>query len=168
MKKIGLISDTHGLFDDALREFLANVDEVWHAGDFGSVENYEAIAAYKPLRAVYGNVDGGQMRYRLDSSLDFRCEEQRVLMTHVGGYPGHYDKRIVECIGMVRPNIFVAGHSHILRVMYDRKFDMLYLNPGAAGIYGFHKVRSALRFEIDGSEVRSMELGEWPKRSFND
>jgi predicted phosphodiesterase len=89
-------------------------------------------------------------------------------MTHVGGYPGHYDKRIVECIGMVRPNIFVAGHSHILRVMYDRKFDMLYLNPGAAGIYGFHKVRSALRFEIDGSEVRSMELGEWPKRSFND
>lgn len=166
MKKIGLISDSHGLFDSALKEFLANVDEIWHAGDFGSEECYRKIASFKPLTAVYGNVDGGNLRHWMPSSQNFVCEGSRVLMTHVGGYPNHYDTRIVDAIHLAKPNIFVTGHSHILRVMYDRKFDMLYLNPGAAGIYGFHKVRTALRFEIEDKEVRAMELGEWPKRSF--
>ncbi|MBR2452139.1 MAG: metallophosphoesterase family protein [Rikenellaceae bacterium] len=166
MRKIGLISDTHGLFDSVLQEFLADVDEVWHAGDFGSEECYKKIASFKPLVAVYGNVDGGNLRHWMPSSQNFVCEGCRVLMTHVGGYPNHYDSRIVDAIRLARPNIFIAGHSHILRVMFDRRFDMLYLNPGAAGIYGFHQVRTALRFEIEGGEARKMELGEWPKRSF--
>ena len=163
MKRIGLISDTHGVFDDALREFLDGVDEIWHAGDFGNLETYQAIASFKPLRAVFGNIDGADIRGRVKGLTKFTCEECRVLMTHIGGYPGRCDARVAPMLVSEKPNIFIAGHSHILRVMYDKRHDLLYLNPGAAGIYGIHKVRTALRFEIDGSEVRKMELGEWPK-----
>lgn len=163
MKRIGLISDTHGVFDDALREFLDGVDEIWHAGDFGNLETYQAIAAFKPLRAVYGNIDGADIRGRIKAITKFTCEDRRVMMTHIGGYPGRYDARIASMLSVEKPNIFIVGHSHILRVMYDKRHDLLYLNPGAAGIYGFHKVRTALRFEIDGADVRKMELGEWPK-----
>ena len=166
MKRIGLLSDTHGYWDERYVQHFAECDEVWHAGDFGSEECYKKIASFKPLVAVYGNVDGGNLRHWMPSSQNFVCEGSRVLMTHVGAYPNHYDPRIVEAIRLARPNIFIAGHSHILRVMFDRRFDMLYLNPGAAGIYGFHQVRTALRFEIENGEARKMELGEWPKRSF--
>ena len=163
MKRIGLISDTHGTFDDTLRGFLTDVDEIWHAGDIGSLELADRIAAFKPLRAVCGNTDGGTMR-RVWPLVDFfRCEEATVLMTHIGGYPRHYDPRILPRIRSARPTLFVAGHSHILRIIYDPVYRLLHLNPGGAGNSGIHKVRTALRFVVDGAEVRDMEIGEWPR-----
>lgn len=163
MKRIGLISDTHGTFDEPLREFLRDVDEIWHAGDFGSLELSDRIAAFKPLRGVCGNVDGGVMR-RVWPLFDlFKCEEATVLMTHVGGYPRRYDPRALERIVGSHPDLFVAGHSHILKVIYDPSYRLLHLNPGAAGLYGIHRVRTALRFTVDGREVRDMEIGEWPR-----
>lgn len=163
MKKIGIISDTHGCFDQTLRDFLSEVDEIWHAGDIGSLELADRIAAFKPLRAVSGNIDGGMTRRVYPDVLAFRCEEVQVLMTHIGGYPRHYTPQAVARIQSLRPKIFIAGHSHILKVIYDPVYDLLHLNPGAAGCYGFHKVRSALRFTIDGTDIRDMEIGEWPR-----
>jgi putative phosphoesterase len=163
MKRIGIISDTHGTFDEPLRNFLREVDEIWHAGDIGSLDLADEIAAFKPLRAVWGNIDGGMARRVYDEFNYFRCEEVTVLMTHIGGYPDHYDRRALAHIYQTRPTIFVAGHSHILKVIYDKRFSMLHLNPGAAGRYGFHKVRTALRFTLDGGEIRDMEIGEWPR-----
>lgn len=163
MKRIGLISDTHGTFDDTLRTFLQGVDEIWHAGDIGSVELADQIAAFKPLRAVCGNIDGGVMRRIYPEFLSFECERVSVLMTHIGGYPRHYAPKIIPRIQALHPKLFIAGHSHILKVIYDPVYDLLHLNPGAAGCYGFHKVRSALRFVIDGEEIREMEIGEWPR-----
>lgn len=163
MRRIGLISDTHGTFDAPLREFLSEVDEIWHAGDIGSIELADEIASFKPLRAVYGNIDGGATRYTYPDFNCFEVEGVKVLMTHIGGYPRHYDPRAVARIQQLRPTIFVAGHSHILRIIYDKVYDMLHINPGAAGCYGFHKVRTALRFTIDGTQIKDMEIGEWPR-----
>lgn len=163
MKRIGIISDTHGTFDQTLRNFLKNVDEVWHAGDIGSLEVADAIAAFKPLRAVSGNIDGGMTRRAYPEFLSFECERVRVLMTHIGGYPRHYDPRAVARIQAVRPQLFVCGHSHILRVMHDPVYDLLAVNPGAAGVYGFHKVRTAVRLIVDGDRMRDMEIGEWTR-----
>lgn len=164
MTRIGLISDTHGTFDDTLKDFLKDVDEIWHAGDFGNIETLDAIAAFKPLKAVCGNVDGGIMRRIYPMVTQFKCENVSVLMTHIGGYPNHYDARIIPLIDSIHPKIFVAGHSHILKIIYDRRKDLLHLNPGGAGIYGIHTVRTALRFTIDGSDIKQMEIGQWPKR----
>ena len=164
MKKIGIISDTHGTFDGTLREFLKDVDEIWHAGDIGSLELADAIAAFKPLRAVSGNIDGGRTRRVDPDFLSFECEGVRVLMTHIGGYPRRYDPRAVAKIQSLRPKLFIAGHSHILKVAYDPVYDLLHVNPGAAGEYGFHKVRTAVRLVIDGADMRDMEVGEWPRR----
>lgn len=164
MKRIGILSDTHGTFDDKLREFLRDADEIWHAGDIGSLGLADEIAAYKPLRAVSGNIDGGLTRRVYPDFLSFRCEEVEVLMTHIGGYPRHYDPRAVARIQAVRPKLFIAGHSHILKVMYDPIYDLLAVNPGAAGEFGFHRVRTAIRLTIDGTEMRDMEVGEWPRR----
>lgn len=163
MKRIGVISDTHGEFDEALSTFLKDVDEIWHAGDFGSLELADLIADFKPLRGVYGNIDGGVMRRVYPEFSFFECEQKRVLITHIGGYPQHYSPAALRMIRQTRPDIFVAGHSHILKVMFDPEHQLLHLNPGAAGTYGFHKVRTALRFTIDGSEIRDMEIGEWPR-----
>lgn len=163
MRRIGLISDTHGCFDEKLRTFLQDVDEIWHAGDIGSIELADQIAAFKPLRAVYGNIDGGATRYAYSDFLGFKVEQVSVLMTHIGGYPRHYDRRALAKIQALRPTIFVAGHSHILRIIYDKVYDMLHINPGAAGCYGFHKTRTAIRFTIDGADIRDMEIGEWPR-----
>lgn len=160
MKRIGLISDTHNTFDEPLRLFLADVDEIWHAGDIGSLELADAIAAFKPLKAVCGNIDGGMMRRVYNDMLSFRCEDVPVVMTHTGGYPRHYSPAAVRAIQSVRPKIFISGHSHILKIMYDNVYDLLHLNPGAAGQYGFHKVRTAIRFEIDGADIRNMEIWE--------
>ena len=163
MKRIGIISDTHGTFDEPLRNFLRDVDEIWHAGDIGSIELADQIAAFKPLRAVYGNIDGGMTR-RIYREVDFfTCEEVPVLMTHIGGYPRRYDARIIGRIQSMRPKLFIAGHSHILKIQYDPVYQLLAVNPGAAGCYGFHKVRTALRLTIDGSDMRDMEIGEWPR-----
>lgn len=163
MRRIGVISDTHGTFDAPLREFLRDVDEIWHAGDVGSLELADEIASFKPLKAVYGNIDGGVTRRVLSEFNCFECEGKRVLITHIGGYPRHYSPQAVQRILQLRPDIFVAGHSHILKVIYDPIYDLLHINPGAAGCYGFHKVRTAIRFTIDGTDIRDMEIGEWPR-----
>ena len=160
MKRIGIISDTHGTFDDTLREFLKDVDEIWHAGDIGSIELADRI---KPLRAVSGNIDGGMTRRVYPAFQAFECERVQVLMTHIGGYPRHYDPCAVQKIQSVHPKLFIAGHSHILKVIYDPVYDLLHVNPGAAGEFGFHKVRTAVRLTIDGAEMRDMEVGEWPR-----
>ena len=165
MKKIGIISDTHGTFDEPLREFLKEVDEIWHAGDIGSLELADRIAAFKPLRAVCGNIDGGMTRRVYPTFLSFECEGVRVLMTHIGGYPRHYDPRAVQQIQELRPKLFIAGHSHILKVMYDPVYELLAVNPGAAGEFGFQKVRTAIRLTFDAGEMRDMEVGEWPRDS---
>lgn len=160
MKRIGIISDTHGCFDEPLRSFLSEVDEIWHAGDIGSMELADEIAAFKPLRAVWGNIDGGMARRVYDEFAYFRCEEVTVLMTHIGGYPRRYSPRALQKIQSARPKLFIAGHSHILKVQYDPVYDLLAVNPGAAGMYGFHKVRTAMRLTIDGADMRDMEIWE--------
>ena len=161
--KIGVISDTHNTFDEQLRTFLAPCDEIWHAGDIGSLELADEIAAFKPLRAVYGNIDGGITRRVYHDFTLFEVEGVKVLMTHIGGYPRHYQPKALQHIHALRPKIFIAGHSHILKVIYDPVYDLLFINPGAAGIYGIHRTRTAVRFDIEAGEIKNMEIGEWPK-----
>lgn len=157
---IGLLSDTHGLFDSPFREFLAPVDEIWHAGDFGGIAVADAIAAFKPLKGVYGNCDGYDVRLAYPQYQLFSCGGMKVLMIHIGGYPGRYDPRARALIDEFRPDLFVCGHSHILKVVNDRRRNMLVVNPGAAGCQGFHIVRTALRFRIEDSDIRDMEVFE--------
>ncbi|MFI3317917.1 MAG: metallophosphoesterase family protein [Rikenellaceae bacterium] len=163
MKKIGIISDTHSLFDECLRDFLAEVDEIWHAGDIGTLKLADQIAAFKPLRAVWGNIDGADLRRVYRNIICFEVEGVKVLMTHIGGYPKRYQPLPLEQIKALRPTIFVAGHSHILKVMYDHEHSLLHLNPGAAGSHGIHKVRTALRLKIDRERIYDLEVGEWPR-----
>ena len=160
MRRIGVISDTHGTFDEVLCDFLRDVDEIWHAGDIGSIELADEIAKFKPLVGVAGNCDNYNLRYTHPIHRFFECEGMKVLMTHVGGYPGRYDVRAKELILKYRPDIFVCGHSHILKVVRDTKHNMLVVNPGAAGIQGFHLVRTALRFRIDQGRIHDMEVFE--------
>ena len=158
---IGLISDTHGVFDQQFRDFLEPVDQIWHAGDFGGcMELAEKIAEFKPLVGVAGNCDNYNLRFIHPVHRFFECEGLKVLMTHIGGYPGRYDARARALIDEYRPDIFVCGHSHILKVVRDNKRNMLVMNPGAAGIQGFHVVRTALRFHIDNGQIHSLELFE--------
>lgn len=164
MAYIGLISDTHGIFSEGFKDFLSPVDEIWHAGDFGGgIEFADTIAAYKPLRAVAGNCDGQDVRSEYPQFQFFECEGLKVLMTHIGGSPGHYDLRAHALIDNYRPDLFVCGHSHILKVMRDRSNNLLYLNPGAAGIQGWHVVRTALRFKIEEGQIKDMEVFELPR-----
>ena len=160
MKRIGILSDTHGTFDEPLRNFFREVDEIWHAGDIGSLELADEIAAFKPLRAVWGNIDGGMARRVYEEFCYFRCEEVTVLMTHIGGYPRRYAPRALQRIQSARPKLFIAGHSHILKVMHDRSLNTLHINPGAAGIHGFHKVRTLVRFTIDNGAFSNLEVIE--------
>ena len=158
---IGLISDTHGVFDRPFRDFLEPVDQIWHAGDFGGgMQLAEEIAAFKPLLGVAGNCDNYNLRYTHPMYRFFECDGLKVLMTHIGGYPGRYDPRARELIDKYCPDIFVCGHSHILKVVRDNRRNMLVINPGAAGIQGFHVVRTALRFHIDQGQIHSMEVFE--------
>lgn len=159
MPYIGLISDTHGVFDSSLRTFLEPVDEIWHAGDFGGGFSLAAeIAAFKPLVGVSGNCDNYDLRYDYPLHRFFTCGGMKVLMTHIGGYPGHYDRSAFALIMRYRPDIFVCGHSHILKVVYDKQLEMMVLNPGAAGYQGFHIVRTALRFHLDDGKLSGMEV----------
>ena len=161
MAYIGLISDTHGVFDKPFRDFLEPVDELWHAGDFGGgMSLAEELSAFKPLKGVAGNCDNHALRYEHPLFRFFECEGLKVLMTHVGGYPGRYDSRAIKLIEEHKPDIFVCGHSHILKVVRDTKRNMLVINPGAAGIQGFHVVRTALRFHIENGRIHSMEVFE--------
>lgn len=156
---IGLISDTHGVFDARFKDFLAPVDQIWHAGDFGGGMGLaEEIAAFKPLIGVAGNCDNHELRFIHPLHRFFECEGLKVLMIHIGGYPGRYDPRARKLIDEYRPDIFVCGHSHILKVVRDTKRNMLVLNPGAAGIQGFHIVRTALRFHINNGVIQNLEV----------
>lgn len=164
---IGLISDTHGVFSKEFMDFLEPVDQIWHAGDFGGgMELAKEIAAFKPLLGVAGNCDNYNLRYDHPLYRFFECEGMKVLMTHVGGYPGKYDARARQLIDELKPDIFVCGHSHILKVVRDQKRDMLVINPGAAGIQGFHLVRTALRFHIENGRIDRMEVFELDRESF--
>ncbi len=163
MRRIGIISDTHGTFDEPLREFLSEVDEIWHAGDIGSLAIADEIAQFKPLRAVYGNIDDATTRRAYTEHLTFMCEGVKVYMTHIGGTPKRPDARALKYITTLRPQLFICGHSHILRVGYDEERNMLCVNAGACGKYGFHRVRTAIRLIIDGDKMHSMQVGEWQR-----
>ncbi len=163
MKFIGLLSDTHCYFDDKLREFFADVDEIWHAGDFGSVETSDLIASFKPLKGVYGNCDDSKVRLIHPYIQAIECEGMKLLMIHIGGYPGRYDYKALQLITAYTPDVFICGHSHILKIVNDKKYNMLTINPGAAGIQGFHNVRTALRFKVDNGNISDMEVGEWDR-----
>ena len=164
MTHIGILSDTHSCWDDRYALHFKDCDEIWHAGDIGCEDTLQRLEAVAPVvRAVRGNIDHGPMLRRCPEVAEFTVDGVKVWMTHIGGYPRHYTPQAVARIQSLRPKIFIAGHSHILKVIYDPVYDLLHLNPGAAGCYGFHKVRSALRFTIDGTDIRDMEIGEWPR-----
>lgn len=161
---IGIISDTHGVFSDEFKEFLSPVDEIWHAGDFGGSINFaDSIAAFKPLKGVYGNCDGQDIRLVYPEYQCFECEGTRVLMMHIGGRPGKYDFKARELIGRYSPDILVCGHSHILMVKNDPKARLLYINPGACGLQGWQVERTALRVHIDEGKIHDMELFRVPR-----
>lgn len=156
---IGLLSDTHGVFDDELRAFLSPVDEIWHAGDFGGgMATAQEIAGFKPLKGVCGNCDNYSLRYDHPVERHWECEGMRVMMTHIGGSPGHYPEAIVREFRFYKPDIFICGHSHILKVVRDEEFNLIYINPGAAGYQGWQVFRTALRFHIDKGELHDMEV----------
>lgn len=160
MTRIGLISDTHSYIDDTILQHLDECDEIWHAGDFGTIDVADALATHKPLRGVYGNIDGPDIRSVYPEHLRFNCEKVDVWMTHIGGYPGRYHPAVRQAIQADPPQLFICGHSHILKVMYDEKLQCLHLNPGAAGKQGWHKVRTILRFSIDQEQIKDMEVVE--------
>lgn len=160
MRRIGLLSDTHGFIDPKVYEFFKDCDEIWHAGDFGNLETLEKLAAFKPLKGVYGNIDGHEVRAIFKKHSKFRCEDVKVWITHIGGYPGKYDQSVKPGIYNDPPNLFISGHSHILKVIFDKKNNSLHMNPGAAGNSGFHLVKTLLRFVIDGSNIRDLEIME--------
>ena len=160
MIKIGLLSDTHGMLDERIFEHFSSCDEVWHAGDIGSLEVLNKLQAFKPLRAVWGNIDGHDIRILLPQHNRFMCENVKVWLTHIGGYPGKYDPSVRSLLYTDPPMLFICGHSHILRVMYDKKLRFLYMNPGAAGKFGIHRVRTLLRFVLDAGDIRDLEVVE--------
>ena len=164
MKKILLLSDTHSYIDDQILKFVKQSDEVWHVGDIGDLNVTDTIKRLKPLRAVYGNIDDSNARLEFSLDLKFTIESTTVWMTHIGGYPNKYNQRIRDELQLNPPNIFISGHSHILKVQFDKKLNLLHLNPGAAGNHGFHKVRTMLRFEIDKDQVKNLEVIELARR----
>lgn len=160
MTRIGVLSDTHGLLDQRIFEHFKDVDEIWHAGDIGSEDVLRRLREFKPTRAVYGNMDSGDVRYSLSEFYRFRVEEVNVLMTHIGGYPGHYNPWLIPMFRKEPPDLFVCGHSHILKVQYDHQFNFLTMNPGAAGKQGWQPCQTLLRFTIDGSKIDNLEVIE--------
>lgn len=162
--RIGLLSDTHGWLDPQLLRFFKDCEEVWHCGDIGDVAVTDELTRHFRLRAVYGNIDGGVLRQLFRATEVFECEGVKVVMTHIGGYPGRYDAHIRPVLQAERPRLFVCGHSHIAKVMFDKPLNCLHINPGAAGRYGFHKVRTAVRFVIENGNIRDLELAEYEKK----
>lgn len=167
MKKIGLISDTHSYMDEPILEFFKDCDEIWHAGDIGDELVTNTLADFKKLRAVYGNIDTPEIRHQYPLNLIFELEGVKVLITHIGGYPGRYNKRVKDLLLKENVDLYICGHSHILKVVHDPLFDLLHINPGAAGIIGIHRVRTIIRFTIGGeakiSELQVAELGDRDK-----
>ena len=163
MQKILLLSDTHSYMDDKILKYVKQADEVWHAGDIGDLKVTDTFKALKPLRAVYGNIDNAEARAEFPEHNRFQCEGVDVWITHIGGYPPSYNNRVREKLKLNPPDIFITGHSHILKVMPDKKLDLLHINPGAIGTHGFHKVRTMVRFEIDGKEIKNFEVIEFKR-----
>jgi uncharacterized protein len=164
MKRIGLLSDTHGYLDERILFFLGECDEIWHAGDIGNIETARILAELKPFKAVYGNIDGNDLRAIYPKHQRFTCEDVDVWITHVGGARKHYPSEILGEFKIKPPKLFICGHSHILKVIYDDKFGMLSINPGAAGIQGFHQVRTLVRFTIESDKTKDLEVIELGKR----
>ncbi len=161
MKKIGLLSDTHSVLLPAVIDFLKDSDEIWHAGDWGSIEVYNQLTSITPIvRGVYGNIDGADFNINFPENLIFNCENVKVLITHIGGYPGKYKPRVRKLLLEEKPQLYIAGHSHILKVIYDKKHQCLHLNPGAAGKSGFHKLITAMRFEIKEDKIEKLQIFE--------
>ncbi len=169
MKRIGLLSDTHSFLDESIFDFFAECDEVWHAGDIGEPELADRLEAFKPFRAVYGNIDGQAIRVRYPLDARFECEGLKVWMTHIGGYPKRYSKRVRESLqeDPQPPGLFISGHSHILKVMPDRKYKLLHINPGACGHHGWHKMRTLVRFNIAEGRPQDLEVIELGPRGRN-
>jgi len=165
MKKILLLSDTHSHIDDTILKYVAQADEVWHAGDIGDLHVTDTLKKIKPLRGVYGNIDDDKARMEFPLNNRFLCEGVDVWITHIGGYPGKYNQAIRQEITLNPPKLFICGHSHILKVMFDKKLGLLHMNPGAAGVSGFHQVRTMLRFVIDGGKISDLEIVEIGKRA---
>ena len=164
MKKILLLSDTHSHIDENILKYVKLADEVWHAGDIGDLKVTDAIKKLKPLKAVYGNIDDAKTRAEYPEHNRFMCEDVDVWITHIGGYPPRYNNRVREKLKQNPPRLFICGHSHILKVMPDKKLNVLHMNPGAVGIHGFHKVRTMLRFTIDGKKIDKLEVIEFQRK----
>ncbi len=162
--RIGLLSDSHGFLDEAIFHYFAECDEIWHAGDFGAVQDYDRLRAFKPVRAVWGNIDGAAVRASMPRDLFWECAGLDVYMTHIGGYPGRYEKRVRSLLQARRPGLFICGHSHILKVMRDPKLALVHLNPGACGHTGWHTIRTILRFSVENAKLAGMEAIELGKR----
>ena len=163
MKKIILLSDTHSALDERFLPHLEDANEIWHAGDIGDIKVLENLEKTTKVRAVYGNIDNHIIRSATKEFINFKCEEVNVLITHIGGYPGKYTKGIKEKIQKLRPKLFICGHSHILKVIFDKRFNLLHMNPGAAGNYGIHKVKTILCFTIEGKEIKNLRVAEFPR-----
>ena len=163
MKNIGLISDTHGFLDENVFKHFGNCDEIWHAGDFGFIEIANRLRSLKPLKGVFGNIDGPDVRREFGEQLVFNCEDVKVLIRHIGGYPPKYNIETKKELLIHKPQLFICGHSHILKIMYDEKINCLHINPGAAGKQGWQKVRTLVRFAIDGKDIKNCEIIELGK-----
>ena len=164
MKKIILLSDTHNSLDKRFTKHFQNADEIWHAGDIGDIKIIDQLRMYSKVRAVWGNIDNHIIRSEFKENLFFKCEGMKVMMTHIGGYPGRYSKKIISIIEQANPDIFISGHSHILKVIYDKKNNLLHMNPGAMGDYGIHKVKTILSFIIEDEKVKNLNIIEFPRK----
>ena len=160
MKKIGLLSDTHSFLDEKIFDYFKDCDEIWHAGDIGHFNLVEQLEAFKPLKAVYGNIDNAKIRAEFPLDLRWDCEGLNVWMTHIGGYPGRYNKRVRTLLATDPPNLFICGHSHILKIMPDKKHNLLHINPGACGVHGFHKMKTIVRFSVENAKIDNLEVIE--------
>lgn len=164
MKRIGLMSDTHGFVDPKIYDHFKDVDEIWHAGDIGDISVMDELKAFKPLKGVYGNIDGAEIRTEYKEFNRFKCEDVDVLITHIGGKPGKYYRTAKEELDKESPRLFICGHSHILLVKMDPNYNMLWMNPGACGYKGFHQVKTLLRFSITKDKIHDLEVIELGKR----
>ena len=165
MKKILLISDTHSYLDPKLIKHINSSDEVWHAGDIGDVSLCDELEKHKNVKAVFGNIDDNNIRSKYPENLFFNCEQVKVFITHIGGYPGKYSSRIKNILLENKPNLFICGHSHILKVIFDKEFNLLHINPGACGNNGFHIIKTAIKFEIDNEEIKNLSIIELGNRN---
>jgi putative phosphoesterase len=160
MTRIGLLSDTHTFFHPEIPVFFKDVDQIWHAGDIGNLETLQKLESFRPVKTVFGNIDGHDVRLHSKEFQLFECEQFKVLILHIGGYPGRYTPQALQLIREHKPGIFISGHSHILKVIYDKKYSLLHINPGAAGKSGWHQVITLLRFTLDNDQIKDMEIRE--------